>query len=99
MTRSCASVGCTNRDRKGSSITFHILPNKVTRKDRHDRWVQAMKRVNPDGSPWTPTSYHVYICSEHFITGGLCSPLSLWQMKQRKSKRLFKNDITTKGGV
>ena len=46
MTKSCACVGCTNRFKKGSSITFHILPSKETRNYCHERWVQAMRSTS-----------------------------------------------------
>ena len=75
MTKSCACVGCTNRFQKGSSITFHILPSKETRKDCHERWVQVMRRINPDGTPWRPGSKYTYVCSEHFLLGETYIPV------------------------
>ena len=53
----------------GKSVTFHIFPDKDKKRDKWEKWVQAMKRVNPDGSAWAPGSKWVYVCSEHFQTG------------------------------
>jgi len=41
----------------------------VKKNAKWEKWVQAIKRVNEDGSPWYPKGTYVYICSDHFITG------------------------------
>ena len=50
----------------GKDISFHIFPDKTKKKEK---WVQAMKRINADGTSWYPGSNYVYVCSEHFQTG------------------------------
>jgi len=69
MPRSCVAVGCTNHQLMGKDISFHIFPNKTRKKEKWEKWVLAMKRINADGTPWYPGSNYVYVCSEHFQTG------------------------------
>lgn len=60
MVKSCCAVGCSNRARKGSGISFHRFP---TEKERSSLWIAALRRQN-----WTPTKY-TWVCSAHFIAG------------------------------
>ena len=72
MPKSCVAVGCTNHNMmEKTGLTFHISPNRIKKKEKLEKWVQAMKRVNEDGSTWCPKGNYVYICSEHFISGEL----------------------------
>ena len=50
-------------------LTFHIFPDGEKKSEKFKKWVQAMKRVNADGSAWAPGGKYVYICSKHFIEG------------------------------
>lgn len=64
MPKSCVAPGCTNHNKMGKEITFHMFPID---KERRSRWIQACKRINADGSKWDPQSKYTYICSEHFL--------------------------------
>lgn len=46
-------------------LSFFRFPRNA---DRQIKWLAALKRDKPDGTPWVPTKHSV-ICSEHFITG------------------------------
>jgi len=35
-------------------LTFHIFPDREKKPEKWKRWVQAMKRMNADGSAWAP---------------------------------------------
>ena len=50
-------------------ISFHRFPDREKNADKWQRWVQAMKRVNEDGTPWAPGGKYAYICSAHFLEG------------------------------
>ena len=64
MPKTCACVGCTNHNMMGKDISFYKFPDKTSKQQHWERWwVQSLKRVNPDGTPWIP------VCSEHFLTG------------------------------
>ena len=69
MPKSCVAVGCTNNNMKNQDVTFHIFPNREKKKEKWQRWVNAVKRINSDGSAWIPKGNYVYICSHHFIEG------------------------------
>ena len=47
---------------------FHIFPNKERYCECWEKWVQACKRENADGSKWQKKGRYVYLCSEHFTT-------------------------------
>ena len=69
MPKSYVEVGCSNRNVMGKNISFCILANRVKKKARWGKWVQAMRRVNADGSPWYPKGTYAYIFLEDFVTG------------------------------
>ena len=58
MVTSCIAIGCTNRVKAGSGISFHRFP--LSRPELLHKWVRAVRREN-----WTPNK-HSYICSDHF---------------------------------
>ena len=63
MVNHCSVVGCSNRVGKKEGLSFYRFP--LGDKDRCNRWVAAVRRVD-----WKP-SVHSRICNEHFITGKL----------------------------
>ncbi|XP_069990406.1 uncharacterized protein [Penaeus vannamei] len=70
MPKSCIAVGCSNHNlmnRKG--LSFHRFPDREKNTQKWRLWVEAMRRVNEDGSPWAPGGKYAYICSEHFLEG------------------------------
>ncbi|XP_064463425.1 peroxynitrite isomerase THAP4-like [Ornithodoros turicata] len=64
----CCVVGCNNsyRNSKGKDIKFYSFPSKPYEKNRRQRWISAVRRVNPDGTKWMPTKNSI-ICSVHFV--------------------------------
>ena len=60
MVKSCVAVGCANRSKKGSKLSFYRFPADV---DRRQKWIAAVKRKS-----WQPSEYS-WICSAHFISG------------------------------
>ncbi|XP_063414252.1 uncharacterized protein LOC134696404 [Mytilus trossulus] len=65
MPKSCCAVGCKNHNLMLKRLSFFRFPRNA---DRQIKWLAALKRDKPDGTPWVPTKHSV-ICSEHFITG------------------------------
>ena len=69
--RVCCAVGCHNSyPRDKEKVNFFCFSKKNL--EQRELWVQAVHRVNPDGSKWLPKD-HSRICSQHFI-GGKPSP-------------------------
>ena len=68
MPKSYVEVGCSNRNVMGKNISFRIFANRVKKKARWGKWVQAMRRVSADGSPWYPEGTYAYIFLEHLVT-------------------------------
>ena len=58
MVNSCAAIGCTNRTKAGSGISFHRFP--LSRQELLHKWVRAVRREK-----CTPNRYS-FICSVHF---------------------------------
>ena len=50
MVTSCIAIGCTNRVKAGSGISFHRFP--LSRPELLHKWVQAVRREN-----WTPKKH------------------------------------------
>lgn len=72
MVNSCCIVGCTNRAKPGSDITFSVIPaimlhqgekTKQLSQKRRDLWIS---RINRKG--WIPTA-NSRVCSIHFHKG------------------------------
>ncbi|XP_008217784.1 uncharacterized protein LOC100679031 isoform X4 [Nasonia vitripennis] len=61
----CCVVNCKNNARN-SSYKFYIFPTAKHWLPQKEKWIAAIKRINPDGSPWVPKKHDV-ICSAHFI--------------------------------
>ena len=69
MPLSCVAYGCTNHNRMSSKPGFFRFPNNDP--DLRQKWINACKRQNEDGTPWNPRGPNVFICGDHFITGML----------------------------
>ncbi|KAI4805790.1 hypothetical protein KUCAC02_010387, partial [Chaenocephalus aceratus] len=69
MPRSCCVPFCTTNKLKNQNLKFYILPNGSTEPRRRTWWLQAIRREDEFGHLWDPKSKHVYVCSQHFITG------------------------------
>ncbi|XP_076089911.1 uncharacterized protein LOC143061933 [Mytilus galloprovincialis] len=65
MPKSCCAVGCKNHNLMLKRLSLFRFPRNA---ERQIKWLTALKRDKPDGTPWVPTKHSV-ICSEHFITG------------------------------
>ena len=46
MVKSCSAIGCTNRSRKGSGISFYRFPVEP---EKHSQWIAALRRES-----WKP---------------------------------------------
>ncbi|XP_065280130.1 uncharacterized protein [Dermacentor albipictus] len=68
MPQRCAAVGCSNASGKPPNVRFFRFPAATLQATRRKKWVQAIHRVNADGSPWEPTA-NSRVCSNHFVTG------------------------------
>ena len=67
MPKSCCAVGCHNHNMmKDRKLSFFTFPKN--KEERKERWINAVKRVNPDGSRWRPSKETV-LCEAHFISG------------------------------
>ncbi|CAN8003552.1 unnamed protein product, partial [Ixodes pacificus] len=66
----CCVVGCHNShsNTKGRDppVMFYRFPGRPWEKRRREAWIRAVRRVNPDGSPWRPSS-NSRVCSDHFL--------------------------------
>ena len=61
------TFGCTNHNfMHEKKLSFFTFPNKLKQSQRWGKCVQAVKRVNSDGSKWEPHGNYVYLCSDHF---------------------------------
>ncbi|XP_034078352.1 uncharacterized protein LOC117550129 isoform X1 [Gymnodraco acuticeps] len=69
MPRSCCVPFSTTNKLKNPNLKCYILPNGSTEPRRRTRWLQAIRREDEFGHLWDPKSKHVYVCSQHFITG------------------------------
>ncbi|XP_045194227.2 THAP domain-containing protein 2-like [Mercenaria mercenaria] len=65
MPNHCCAVGCSNHGRMLKKLSFFTFPKDD---ERREKWISAVKRVNPDGTKWQPNKYTV-LCSDHFIQG------------------------------
>ncbi len=63
----CCVVGChRNSQADQGKVSFFSFPKK--NQEQRQKWVNAVHRVNPDGSQWKPGPY-AKICSDHFVSG------------------------------
>ena len=90
----CCAVNCSNSEGEDGLGFF-----KVIRKDRiqSEKWVQAIKRINQDGTPWVATKNH-RLCSEHFASGEPSNEInhpdyvpSRWPPRYQKKKKTKKD--------
>ncbi|KAM7290120.1 uncharacterized protein ISCGN_026786 [Ixodes scapularis] len=68
MPDACSAVGCSKRRGKENGARFFRFPSSKTHKSQRKKWIAALRRVNPDGTPWQPTR-NARICGAHFHTG------------------------------
>ena len=61
--KSCCAIGCCNRSKKGSTVSFYRFP---VNSERRARWISAINRKN-----WKPSEYS-WLCSDHFAGGRKC---------------------------
>ena len=52
---------------KKVGLSFQRFPNPVKHKGKWEKWVQAVRGINADGSPWFPTGKYTYLCSDNFL--------------------------------
>ena len=64
--RNCCVVGCSSRQGRDETKFFHVVRKQYPLQGQ--AWVTAIARINPDGTPWTPSPYTL-ICGQHFIQG------------------------------
>ena len=64
---SCAVYGCSNHNQKEETNEFYRFPDNSA--VLRQKWINACKRVNKDGTPWNPQGKDVYIWGKHFISG------------------------------
>nr|XP_037290021.1 uncharacterized protein LOC119184971 [Rhipicephalus microplus] len=64
--RYCCVVGCHNLERRDKSVKFYRFPGKWYQREQRRAWTEAVRRVNPDGTPWEPRD-NTRICSDHFV--------------------------------
>ncbi|XP_077546035.1 uncharacterized protein LOC144158770 [Haemaphysalis longicornis] len=64
----CCVVGCHNHSKNTQEppVKFYRFPSKVFDEERRRAWIRAVRRVNPDGTPWEPKKWTT-ICSHHFV--------------------------------
>ena len=67
MPLSCVAYGCSNYDEKINKPGFYRFPNNNP--ELRQKWINACKRKNDDGSTGNPQGKNIYICKEHFIIG------------------------------
>ncbi|XP_037285586.2 uncharacterized protein LOC119178481 isoform X1 [Rhipicephalus microplus] len=69
-TQYCCVVECHNslENTKGRypPVKFYRFPGKWYEAERREAWKAAVRRVNPDNTPWEPTKT-TRICSDHFV--------------------------------
>lgn len=63
--RYCCVCKCHNQEGFDSSVSFYTFPSRPYKKERRQRWIQAVRRAGPDGDSWQPNS-NTRICSRHF---------------------------------
>ncbi|XP_043498456.1 THAP domain-containing protein 5-like [Polistes fuscatus] len=64
---SCCVVECKNTGRN-SNCKFYTFPSASWKLEQRRKWINAVKRIKIDGSPWTPKPTDT-ICSDHFVGG------------------------------
>ncbi|CAN7988685.1 unnamed protein product [Ixodes pacificus] len=68
MPHRCSAVGCTNSSKNASNARFYRFPAVSLHPKKRAKWIQALRRQNPDGTPWEPT-VNSRVCSAHFVGG------------------------------
>ncbi|KAH6923052.1 hypothetical protein HPB50_021258 [Hyalomma asiaticum] len=68
MPQRCAVVGCIKNSTKHPEVGFFRFPAASLHGARRAKWIEALRRVNADGSLWVPTA-NSRVCGGHFIRG------------------------------
>ncbi|KAM7289751.1 hypothetical protein ISCGN_029879 [Ixodes scapularis] len=63
--RYCCVIDCHNNEGT-PNVSLYRFPSQPWDRERRQRWIAAVGRVNPDGSPWAPNDGS-RICSAHFV--------------------------------
>ncbi|CAN7999422.1 unnamed protein product [Ixodes hexagonus] len=63
--RYCCVKDCHNREGL-VGVKLHRFPSRPWEKQRRQSWINAVRRVNDNGSDWIPTK-NSRICSDHFV--------------------------------
>ncbi|KAG0418150.1 hypothetical protein HPB47_005098 [Ixodes persulcatus] len=63
--RYCCVIDCHNNEGT-PNVRLYRFPSQPWYKERRQRWIAAVGRLNPDGSPWAPNDGS-RICSAHFV--------------------------------
>ena len=66
MPLSCAAYGCSNHSQKEEKTGFYRFPNNNAA--LRQKWINACKLVNKDGTPYNPLGKNFYICEKLFIS-------------------------------
>ena len=64
MVQSYVIVGCSNRWKSGSTLSWHRFPTEKE-KNRRRLWLSALKRKD-----WNPKSAD-RVCGRHFLSGNV----------------------------
>uniref|UniRef100_A0A0A9X794 THAP domain-containing protein 11 n=1 Tax=Lygus hesperus TaxID=30085 RepID=A0A0A9X794_LYGHE len=95
----CCVPGCGNMY-TNSNVTLYSFPGKPYELERKYRWVQAVNRLNADGSLWEPSKYSK-ICSHHFVGGQMSNiadhPAYVPSIFPKTSRKRRREKKTSKG--
>ncbi|XP_072023080.1 uncharacterized protein [Amphiura filiformis] len=69
MVKSCCISCCTKNKRNSPSLSFYLVPSRVTEPGRREIWLRRIDRRNAQGRLFEPNSDYNYICSHHFVKG------------------------------
>ena len=58
-------------------LPFFRFLHKLKQSKHWEKWFQAVKRVDSDGSKWEPNGNYMYLCSDHFVEGTITYRLKL----------------------
>ncbi|XP_066593152.1 uncharacterized protein [Prorops nasuta] len=62
----CCVLGCPNNLKNSPGTKFYRFQAVSYKLEQRNKWINAIRRANPDGSSWQPTPWS-RLCSRHFI--------------------------------